>query len=117
MTPAPPVGGADEAGAWDGRWEQALRELELDVAAAERLLAAAHLPDVDEVTARRWRPPAGLGPLPAPLRERAQALLDHQLDLARRAAEAMTLARRQLAAADALRTRPAAVPVFVDTQA
>lgn len=117
MTAAAGPSGVGTADGWDGRWEQALHELELDVAAAERLLAAAHLPDVEEVTARRWRPPAGLGPLPAPLRERAQALLDHQLDLARRTAEAMTLARRQLAAADALRTRPSAVPVFVDTQA
>ena len=102
---------------WDDRWERALDELELDVATAERLLGAAHLPDVEEVAERRWRPPAGLGPLPAPLVERAQALLDHQLDVARRTAEAMTLARRQLAAADAMRTRPAARPVFVDTQA
>ncbi|QGQ20310.1 hypothetical protein GC089_15340 [Cellulomonas sp. JZ18] len=117
MTPAPDPAGTVAAEGWDGRWEHALHELELDVADAERLLAAAHLPDVEEVTARRWRPPVGLGPLPAPLRERAQALLEHQLDLARRTAEAMTLARRQLAAADAMRTRPSAVPVFVDTQA
>ncbi|MBF0689193.1 MAG: hypothetical protein IR158_15680 [Cellulomonas sp.] len=109
----PPVG----PGGWHDRWERALDELELDVATAERLLAEAHLPDVADVAARRWQPPAGLGPLPAPLQERAQALLERQLDLARRTAEAMAAARRQLVAADAMRTRPVARPVFVDTQA
>lgn len=104
-------------GAWHDTWERALDELELDVATAERLLAETHLPDVEDVFARRWQPPAGLGPVPAPLQERAQALLDRQLDLARRTTEAMTAARRQLVAADAMRTRPVARPVLVDTQA
>lgn len=114
---------------WTVAWTRALEDLELDVAAAESLLVAArhgrevpvvHGPDlvaVAEPGARpAWRPPSGLGPLPASLQSRAQALLERQLDVARRTAEAALLSRRHSQAAEAMRARPPAVPVYLDTQ-
>jgi hypothetical protein len=118
MTPAlgSAVVSADEA-VWHERWEAALAALELDVDAAEELLRISHLPTTAQVArAAAWRPPAGLGPLPAPLLTRAQALLDRQLDVAQRLSQAAALSRRQLAAAQVLRARPDAVPVYLDAQ-
>ncbi|GEA90139.1 hypothetical protein [Cellulomonas cellasea] len=103
------------APAWDAAWSHALTELELDVAEAEALLRADHAGPV-ELRSQQWVPPTGLGPLPAPLVERAQALLDRQLDVARRTAAAALLSRRHLVAVDAMRERPPAVPVYLDTQ-
>ncbi len=103
--------------AWHARWEAALQALELDVDAAEALLRTAHLPDVGEVArVATWAPPAAMGPLPVALHDRARALLDRQLDVARRTAEAAALSRRHLGAAQAMRARPAASPVYVDVQ-
>lgn len=101
------------APAWEAAWSHALTELELDVAQAEALLRADH---VGPVSAQPWVPPTGLGPLPAPLVERAQALLDRQVEVARRTAEAALLSRRHLVAVDAMRERPPALPVYLDTQ-
>lgn len=104
-------------GAWHTAWADALSQLEVDLAAAEELLAVAHLPTVEEVAAAAaWHPPVGLGALPAPLEVRARSLLDRQLAVARRLAEAAAQNRRQVTAAEAMRGRPAASPVFVDTQ-
>jgi hypothetical protein len=103
--------------AWDAAWVAALDRLDLDVAAAEQMLAVAHLPSVGAVAqAQAWRPPAGIGPLPPSLEERARQLLDRQLAVAERLAEAAAQARRQRVAAEAMRTRSADVPVFLDTQ-
>ncbi|MBT0993083.1 hypothetical protein KIN34_02090 [Cellulomonas sp. DKR-3] len=102
---------------WHARWEAALEALELDVAAAEELLRVAHLPDVAEVAkVAAWHPPAGLGPLPAPLLTRARTLLDRQLEVAGLVAHAAVASRRQAVAARALRARPAAVPVYLDAE-
>ncbi|MGW6132493.1 hypothetical protein ACWFNE_20900 [Cellulomonas sp. NPDC055163] len=103
------------APAWEAAWSHALTELELDVEQAEALLRADHAGPV-RLRAQPWVPPTGLGPLPAPLVERVQALLDRQLDVARRTAEAALLSRRHLVAVDAMRERPPAVPVYLDTQ-
>ncbi|WP_159793710.1 hypothetical protein [Puerhibacterium puerhi] len=103
--------------AWDAAWVDALDQLDLDLAAAEQMLAAAHLPPVAAVArAQAWRPPAGIGPLPASLEQRARELLDRQLAVAQRLAEAAAQARRQRVAAEAMRTRSADAPVFLDTQ-
>jgi hypothetical protein len=120
---------AASADRWTVAWTRALEDLELDVAAAESLLVAArHGREVPAVhgpvavgatgpDARPdWRPPTGLGPLPASLQSRAQALLDRQVDVARRTAEAALLSRRHSQAAEAMRARPPAVPVYLDTQ-
>ena len=102
---------------WTARWHEALTALELDVAAAEELLRVAHLPDVEDVArVSAWRPPADLGPLPAPLLLRAQTLLERQLDVARRTAEAAAVSRRHLAAARAMRPPMSEVPVYLDAQ-
>lgn len=115
MAPTVPATVAEDV--WHGRWEAALAALELDVDAAEELLRTAHLPDVGEVArVAAWTPPAAMGPLPAALHDRARALLDRQLEVARRVAEAAALSRRHLGAARALRARPAASPVYVDVQ-
>jgi len=103
---------------WTEAWTAALDDLELGVADVERALRDAHLAPV-EVVARvsAWRPPLDLGPLPAPLQVRANAILQRQLATARKAAETMTASRRQLALVESLRARPAANAVYVDTQA
>ncbi|TQL01642.1 hypothetical protein [Cellulomonas sp. SLBN-39] len=108
---------APDEDVWHARWEQALHEMELDVESAERLLEAAHLPDVADVArAAAWRPPSGLGALPLPLRDRAQALLDRQLDAAARIAQAVVVSRRHLHATRTIEARTPAVPVYLDTQ-
>jgi len=105
---------------WEATWSAALTDLELDLAQSEALLRANHLADAVSVTETRgvvaWHPPVGLGPLPASLQTRAQALLDRQLDVGRRIAEAANLSRRQAAAAEGMRSRPPAVPVYLDTE-
>ncbi len=107
----------DDADVWLSRWEQALADFELDLEATQSLLRAAHLPDVAEVAqVAAWRPPADLGPLPAPLLRRAQALLESQLEVAALVAQAAAASRRQLATTRALRARPEAVPVYLDAQ-
>lgn len=106
-----------DADRWHAAWSDALGRLELDVVTAEEMLAVAHLPAAAEVAAARpWRPPAGAGTLPVSLETRARELLARQLDVAERLAEAASLARRQAAVADAVRSRPADQPVFLDTQ-
>lgn len=99
---------------WQRAWSEALDELELHADLAERLLAHHHLPRPERDRLAAWHPPAGLGPLPAPLLERARALLARQSELARRAADAALLSRRHLAAVDGMIARPEADPVFVD---
>lgn len=113
--PAGPRAARGEA-AWETAWSAALADLELAADEAERVLTAAHLPDAAGVALAAWAPPVGLPPLPASLRERAAALLDRQLDLARRTAEAARMNRRHQRAVEAMRARPAAVPVYVDAQ-
>ncbi|KMM46909.1 MAG: hypothetical protein NVV70_16225 [Cellulomonas sp.] len=113
LRPAPP---ADEA-TWQHRWEEALASFEVDLVAAEELLRVAHLPGVAEVAElSSWHPPADLGPLPAPLLARAQAVLERQIEVAGLIAQAAASSRRQMATTRALRARPEAVPVYLDAQ-
>jgi hypothetical protein len=103
---------------WLDAWTDALDAIELDVAKAEDLLRNAHLARVEDVAAASvWQPPTTLGPLPAALHVRASAILERQLDVARRTAEALAYSRRHLAAADRARPRPLEAPVYVDQQA
>ena len=99
---------------WKGAWAQALDELEMDVAAAEALLADDHrareMPRPDP-----WRPPEGLGPLPLDLRPRADAILARQLAAAEALAVAMTAHRKQAALIGRIQAgEPAPRPVYVD---
>lgn len=97
---------------WDHAWASALDELELAVADAERQLADAHR--AAPVAAAPWRPPAGLGPMPASLEARARALLGRQLETARSLAAAATRSRRQLRISDAMSPPTPHPPVYVD---
>ncbi|NUU18958.1 hypothetical protein HP550_17035 [Cellulomonas humilata] len=117
VTSGAPAGAVTDL--WVAAWSEALDELELDLAGAEAVLRDAHLASVGEVArAAAWHPRSDLGPLPAALHVRAQALLDRQLDTARRTAEAITRSRRQIAATRALQGRPAdTAAVYVDAEA
>lgn len=95
-------------------WEQALAALELDVDVAERMLA---LDRIAEAPPNRWAPPTGLGPLPLALADRAKALLDRQIEVGRRLAEAAELSRRHLRAAHAMRGTAPSAPVYLDVPA
>jgi len=99
------------------RWERALADLEIEVEHAEEQLRVAHLPAPPGLAARAaWQPPSGLGPLPAPLVERARALHTRQLEVAQRLAEQAAVSRRHLTATEAMRAQPAAVPVYLDLE-
>ncbi|MGV8978409.1 MAG: hypothetical protein ACOH17_10220 [Cellulomonas sp.] len=102
---------------WGAAWSAALTELELDVEQAEALLRADHVVATGPTAAvATWRPPLTLGPMPASLVTRAQAILGRQLDVARRTGEAANLSRRQAAAAEGMRSRPPAAPVYIDAE-
>ncbi|GIH97970.1 hypothetical protein ACFFMN_38055 [Planobispora siamensis] len=90
--------GAQPAGAgnWHAAWSAALDSLEMDVAAAEELLAGDHRSRELPPTAA-WSPPENLGPLPLDLRPRADAILARQLAAAQALAMAMVGNRRQVA--------------------
>lgn len=102
------------AAGWGAAWEGALAELELDVALAEQMLTLGHIAQ-DPPTP--WSPPSGLGPLPTEMVDRARTLLDRQLDVARRLAEAADLSRRHSRAVQAMRATAPSVPVYIDTPA
>lgn len=90
--------------AFHDQWEAALSDLELEVAAAEDLLAHLHR-DAEAPPAaprRPWVPPTGLGPLPAPLADRARALAERQTRTAEALGRAIVLNRRQARAVDVL---------------
>jgi hypothetical protein len=111
------TGPATDGPDWDHAWAQALTDLEVAADEAERLLSMAHLPSTAQVAqVSAWRPPHGLGPLPYSLKERAEALVARQRDLALRTAEAARMSRRQARVADQLSTRPPAVPVYLDAE-
>lgn len=107
--------GATAVVGWDAAWEQALATLEIDVAAAEHMLTLGHIAQAPPRDP--WAPPVGLGPLPVVLADRARAVLDRQLDVARRLAEAADLSRRHSRAAEALRSAPPPTPLYLDTPA
>lgn len=122
---APPTGarGGDTRGRdeRESAWSRALAEMEAVADRAEALLRAARSPEVaaglDVAVTEPWRTPRGLGPLPLDLAPRAAALVERQRDLVRRTAEQLGEHRRSLRLADSLRTRPAAVPVYLDAEA
>lgn len=117
LTGAPGGAAAGAAADWASAWTAALDELELDVAAAEALLADRQHLDASAgpLTPGGWRPPL-LGPIPGELRPRAQALLDRQLATAAALTLALAGARRQLALTRRLQTGDdGGRPLFVDT--
>ncbi|MCL2454511.1 MAG: hypothetical protein FWD18_04330 [Micrococcales bacterium] len=102
---------------FDVAWVQALESLELDVATAEAMLDSDHLPSVEEVAVMAaWQPPTDLGPLPAPLLDRARALAERQQAAAEKITRAMIVNRRHLAALDQLHPAVPARPVYLDLE-
>ncbi|MDO8122154.1 hypothetical protein Q6346_12630 [Isoptericola sp. b490] len=99
---------------FDDAWREALDALELDLVVAEEMLT---LDRIAENPPDRWAPPSHLGPMPAALADRARAILNRQLEVSRRLAEAAALSRRQLAATRSLRGRAESAPVYVDLPA
>lgn len=115
--PAPRPATGPTAG-WDTAWSAALDRMELDAVEVETMLArlhaeADHVPDLP----LPWTPPQRLGPLPASLAVRAQAVLERHQRMAEDLTRAMVENQRQRRAGAALRevTANAAAPVYVDT--
>lgn len=96
--------------AFRARWEAALTELELDVAETEAMLSG----DRVAPPAAPWTPPSDLGPLPEPLRARAELLLERQAEVAQRLGEALVLSRRQARLTEVLRAGGPRRPVYLD---
>ena len=100
-------------GAAAASWPSILDGIEGELLDAQRSIASG---DQDRIAAwgRRmddWIPPTGTGPMPDDLRERAAALLQHQLAVAEEIVERITQSKRQreIAARMSYRsTRPAA---------
>lgn len=74
-------------------WTAVLDALERDVAAVERHLASGTVPP-----GAAWTPPAGLGPLPADLVPRADAIVARQFAATQAVGLALSSNRKQAAA-------------------
>ena len=113
MTPAD---GPDAERSWRTEWEAALAQLDLDLDAAEALLAAA--PGAAGAGAVEalgsWTPPAGIGRLPESLQERAEAVLARQLRVIEDVAHAAVRSRQQLEVSRRMAPAQPATPLFVD---
>ena len=81
----------------EASWSVVLEQLEGDVLAAERTMAAGRAEEIAAWGRRStdWVPPSALGPLPDDLRERAARLLQHQLAVAEALIERITQSQRQ----------------------
>ena len=96
-------------------WEQALDDLERSLDQAAALVAPGFLLDAsDTLPDVSWTPPAGLGPIPASLAERAGQVLDRQLELTQRVEEAVSTARAHLRAVGSMRTNDTTTAVYLD---
>jgi hypothetical protein len=106
--------------AWDAAWADALNDLELDVAAAESLLAACHTGSVPELTPAgdAWAPPALEGLLPGNLHARAEAILDRQVRVSHALSRGMAASRRELRLAQRMDSglHDRSTPAFLDTK-
>lgn len=109
---------AAESPTWDAAWASALERSELDLADVEAMLARLHadpehVPDVPTA----WVPPPRLGPLPASMAVRAEAVLKRHQRLAEELTVAITENRRHRRAVASMSRREAAAPVYIDTEA
>ncbi len=97
-------------------WERALAALDLDLDAAEALLASMRGGRELEVADAlgSWSPPAGIGRLPDSLAERAQAVLDRQVRIIEDVANAAVRSRQQLEVGRRMSAVAPAAPLFVD---
>jgi hypothetical protein len=118
-SPAPGAADAAEQDAshhWRLAWDSALRAVELDLEQAERLIHDMHhgveAPEEDSEQGD-WVAPTLLGQVPAEFADRARALLQRQLDVGERLAEAVVHARSQRRVLGKF-DEPEHRPVFVD---
>lgn len=120
VDPGPGGGGSRRLPDREAAWAHALAEMESVADQAEALLRAARAAEdtTPEVALTEpWRVPRGLGALPAVLAPRAAALVERQRDLVQRTAEQLGEHRRTLRMTEAMRTRAAASPVYLDAEA
>ncbi|MGK5679432.1 hypothetical protein [Actinoplanes sp. URMC 104] len=101
-------------GDWRDAWNEALDELELDVATIEAMLADEHR-HAETPPASLWKPPTELGALPLELKPRADEILTRQLKAAEEIARRMTATRQQMTMTTRIETGEAVKrPVYVD---
>lgn len=101
-------------GDWRNAWTAALDEMELDVAAAEAMLAADHR-HAEHPPSDLWNAPTDLGALPPELRPRADTILARQLRAAEDVARRMVATRQQMAMNARMETGEAVKrPVYLD---
>ena len=99
---------------WRSAWVAALDEMELDVAAAEAMLADDHR-YAEHPPASLWKAPTDLGALPLELRPRADEILTRQLRAAEEIARRMVATRQQMMMNARIETGEAAKrPVYLD---
>ncbi|RMI06757.1 hypothetical protein [Cellulomonas triticagri] len=106
------------AGSGESGWLAVLADMESAADRAEQRLrvGADEEPAASVALTEPWRLPRGLGALPRHLAARAGALVERQHELMRRTADQMDDHRRRLRATDALRTRAAVSPVYLDVE-
>ena len=99
---------------WREAWVAALDEMELDVAAAEAMLADEHR-HAEYAPADIWKPPTELGALPLELRPRADEILTRQLRTAEEIARRLVATRQQMSMTQRIETGEAVKrPVYLD---
>ena len=99
---------------WRSAWVAALDEMELDVTAAEAMLADDHR-YAEHPPANLWKAPTDLGALPLELRPRADEILTRQLRAAEEIARRMIATRQQMAMNARIETGEAVKrPVYLD---
>ena len=104
--------GGGSTARWHEEWATALDELELSIDDVRLLLSS---PVSADKAPTPWRQPDGLGPLPAELRPRAEAILARQTAAAQEIIATLVGNRRQAAFAARLETGACAPgPAYVD---
>jgi hypothetical protein len=114
-TAIPDEPGAElEVADFHAEWVAALEQLEVDVDAAEAMLASGREVEAPEP----WVPPAMRSPLPSDLEPRARLILERQLAVAHRFSERLTQNGRHRRYTTAVRNNAEVdIPVYVDLRA
>ena len=107
----------DPGSGWRRAWGEVLQDIEGDIVTAEELLRNLHDGEADvppEFQASQdWVEPSLQGPVPLEFAQRARRLLERQLDVSERLAEALVQVRAQRRALGKM-DRPERLPVFFD---
>ena len=114
MSANPDPSASPELSAHTDRWEAVLEELETALDDAARAMSPAAAETAAE-TLTAWRPPAGLGPLPAHLETRARDLLQNQRTLVGQLQAARKVTAQHLSAVRSVPpARSTAASVYLD---